>query len=53
MSGYTGSAAVHHGALAEGQPFLQKPFTAEDLLHKVQEVLGAPWGPGQGSTATG
>ena len=41
MSGYTGNAAINHGALAEGEPFIQKPFSAEDLLRKIREQLDA------------
>jgi len=39
MSGYTDDAVVRHGVLAAGLPYLQKPFTPEDLAHKVREVL--------------
>ncbi len=40
MSGYTDDALMHHGALATGQGFLQKPFTPLTLSRKVREVLG-------------
>ena len=39
MSGYTDDTVVRHGALEEGMAFLQKPFTAESLLHKVRGLL--------------
>lgn len=38
MSGYTTDAIVHHGTLIEGTNFIQKPFSPNDLLHKVREV---------------
>jgi PAS domain S-box-containing protein len=41
MSGYTDDAIVHHGVLEEGTAFLEKPFTAKALTHKVRELLDA------------
>lgn len=39
MSGYAPRAAGRDERLEEGAPFLQKPFTAEDLLRTVRRVL--------------
>ncbi|HJQ23668.1 MAG TPA: PAS domain S-box protein [Blastocatellia bacterium] len=39
MSGYTDDAIVHHGVLEAGIPFIQKPFSPDDLARKVREVL--------------
>jgi two-component system, cell cycle sensor histidine kinase and response regulator CckA len=45
MSGYSGSAIIHDGALEAGAAFLQKPFTPSALAQKVREVLdSAPVG---------
>jgi PAS domain S-box-containing protein len=41
MSGYTDSAIVHHGVLAEGTAFLQKPFSSTELTAKVRSLLDA------------
>jgi PAS domain S-box-containing protein len=40
MSGYTDDLIANHGALDEGVQFLQKPFSAQGLAAKVQEILG-------------
>ena len=39
MSGYTDNAIVRNGLLADEASFLQKPFTPEDLLRKVRQML--------------
>jgi PAS domain S-box-containing protein len=45
MSGYPDETVVLHGVLRKGQGYLQKPFSAGDLLRSVREVLdGAPVG---------
>ena len=42
MSGYTNDAIVHHGVLAPGIAYIQKPFTPNDLILKVRTVLDGP-----------
>ncbi len=39
MSGYTDDAIVRHGILNPGTLFLQKPFTSEELVRNVREIL--------------
>jgi hypothetical protein len=42
ISGYTDDAVVRQGIQNEGMAFLQKPFTATTLAHKLREVLDKP-----------
>ncbi len=39
MSGYPDKSIIHHGILADGNAFLQKPFTPTSLTRKVRAVL--------------
>jgi two-component system, cell cycle sensor histidine kinase and response regulator CckA len=39
MSGYTFNVIVHNGELDEGINFIQKPFTARELVDKIASVL--------------
>ena len=39
MSGYTADVIAHQGVLDEGVSFIQKPFSRNDLIDKVREVL--------------
>jgi PAS domain S-box-containing protein len=39
MSGYTTNVIAHQGVLADGVHFIQKPFSRQELSHKVHEAL--------------
>lgn len=41
MSGYTDNSIVHHGVLDPDTPFLQKPFTMNQIAAKIREVLSS------------
>ena len=41
-SGYTDDASVREGVREAGTAFLQKPFSPEELIRKVREVLSTP-----------
>ena len=42
MSGYTDQTVWRNGGLRPGAPFLQKPFSSDLLLSKIQDVLATP-----------
>ncbi|HOV85679.1 MAG TPA: response regulator [Syntrophobacteraceae bacterium] len=39
MSGYTDDAIVHHRMSDHGTPFIQKPFSIDDIAEKIRRVL--------------
>jgi two-component system, cell cycle sensor histidine kinase and response regulator CckA len=39
MSGYPEEDVQGSGQLEEGRPFIQKPFTPQDLARKVRQIL--------------
>ena len=39
MSGYTADVIAHQGVLNEGVFFIQKPFSARDVVAKIREAL--------------
>jgi CheY-like chemotaxis protein len=54
MSGFSPDAVATNGHLLPGSSFLAKPFTASDLVTRVQQTLGEPSMPrGSGTPSTG
>jgi two-component system cell cycle sensor histidine kinase/response regulator CckA len=41
-SGYTRSVVVENGAKAGEFEFLQKPYTSQELLHRLNQILASP-----------
>jgi PAS domain S-box-containing protein len=39
MSGYSENVIVHQGVIDEGVNLIEKPFSVDDLLHRVREIL--------------
>ncbi len=39
-SGYAGDEVARRGLMPERAPFLQKPFTMDDLVRRVEDLLG-------------
>ena len=39
MSGYSSDMIAHHGVLAEGVVFLQKPFDVKTLIEKIEQAI--------------
>jgi FixJ family two-component response regulator len=39
ISGYVDDAVISHGHLDPSIPFIEKPFSADDLLGKVRQAL--------------
>lgn len=39
MSGYTEDVIAHHGVLDDDTKYIQKPFSAANLVHKIRDVI--------------
>jgi CheY-like chemotaxis protein len=53
MSGYTSDDLARRGLLADGAPFIQKPFTPDSLSRRVREVLSPVPSPLQADYVAG
>ena len=42
VSGYTSNVIAHHGVLEENVEFLEKPYSRQQLLERIREVLDRP-----------
>ena len=40
ISGYASDIIAHHGVLDEGVQLIRKPFSMNDLINAVQNILG-------------
>ncbi|SCB60076.1 His Kinase A (phospho-acceptor) domain-containing protein [Rhizobium aethiopicum] len=49
-TGYTRNAIVHNGVLDHGVSLLAKPFSLEQLAHKIRELLNVPVRAGEEGT---
>jgi signal transduction histidine kinase/ActR/RegA family two-component response regulator len=49
-TGYTRNAIVHNGVLDHGVSLLAKPFSLEQLAHKIREILNVPARAGEERT---
>jgi CheY-like chemotaxis protein len=41
-SGYTRAVVVENGVQSTEFEFLQKPYTSQELLHRLQQILASP-----------
>jgi two-component system cell cycle sensor histidine kinase/response regulator CckA len=48
ISGYTNNEVMRRGVTREGAAFIQKPFTGDELMRKVREVLDGDSSPESG-----
>jgi len=44
-SGFTDDSILRHGVVHSATQFIGKPYTMEDLTHKIREVLGPKEAP--------